>query len=274
MRRHFWLVTLQAVLCFAVMRPAIGAENLPKGPIQWSQPVNQAQIDYAVQLDQLLDRHDYRALGEKVLKPTDPSMILPILDWAKARTYAGGSVIIALLDAHLLWAIGSSNPSARSLLETSAMFALYAFLVENADGVKCEDQTALAHHSENLFIKYVGQFKLIAAMPEDRKALLIRTALAMEAKTHPLRGNDNYLCRFGLKEMQANLEKHSPERELPNTKEGYHGKVIEVESDLNYEPRYLPPEQWEKKQADIRAQLPIMVTALIERYSKAQPKTP
>lgn len=273
MNRIAKLAILQAAICFAATLPANGADSQVKAPIQWSQPVNQEQVDYVTQMDHLLDRHDFNGLSSKMLRPPNPSMVAPTLDWAKTRIMSGGSVIIALLDANLLWAVGTSNPSAKILTETSSMMALYAFLVTSADGVKCEDETAPQRHFETIFKKYTAQFGVIAQLPNDRKKQLIDTAILMEAKTAPLRGNDNYLCRFGFKEMQASIEKHGDGKELHN-QPGYVGKTFAVEYDPNYMPKFLPREQWVKKQSDVRAQFPTMTSTLIERFKNAPPKTP
>ncbi len=254
MKKYLAIAALQALACLSAPEAAYSAEQ----KIQWSRPVTQAQLDYTTQLDKSLEKRDYVALGNKMLHPSDSTLLLPILDWAKARTSEGASVIVPLMDAHLMWAVGTQKAPVPALQEASSMFALYALLVAYADSVKCEDQTAPGRHIQSMLSKYADQFEFLSQLPEERKKLVIDTALALEQKTVSLRGNDDFLCRFGTQEAQYNTQKGKA------AAAGKEGTMAALQGMLGYQPKFLPREDWQLKQANVRSQFPSVVGTIIQ----------
>ncbi len=242
------------------------------------QPQSAAEIDNASALDKLLADHDYTGLADKMLKRPDKALIVPNLNWAKARMLAGASQIVPLLYAQMLWGIASSNPQFADLKETAGAAIVYALLLTYADGAKCPDQTAPQHHFDTIMQRYTAELQFVAQMPNDRKDTLFRTVIAIEQQTALRRPNDNYLCRFGLQEMQDSLAKYPPtEVQEPPGPGKLYSKTMVTQYDPNYEPKFLPREQWEPKQAAQRARFATLLPTIVDRFKNVpapQPLTP
>lgn len=271
--RQFWNVLRFA---FLVLSPAValaedGTSHPVGAPVQWSKPVDAEQLQYTQNLDQLLAKHDYNALGAKILSPPAIKFVLPVLDWSRSRLQAGGSVIIPLLEARLTWAIAQSNPETSPLAKTAAMLTLYGLVTIMVDGVKCADASAPADHRFQVLLKYKDIMEYLGRLPANEREDIVKAALTLEERTAPLRQNDNYLCRFGMAEMQYSLKKHGNGTEVPSDP-GTHGKTFVLENDLDYEPEYLPQDQWAQKQVEVRKSMPKIAEALASAFAPKSAK--
>ena len=245
--------------------PAFADDTEAQQPSQASQLSPEAVTNHAAMLDKLLSEHNYNELGAKMLHPTDASLIRPTLEWAKARTFAGASVIVPLLYSKMLWEIGSANPQFADFKGASAVMTLYAFLVALADGPKCADQSALNHHLETIILKYHSQLQFISQAPDDTKNRIINAAFVIEVTTLALRDNDDYLCRFGLQEIQDSLQKNGPGKEV-QSQPAHVAKTVMVDSDPTFVPKFLPRDQWEAKQTAARKQFLTTLVPLIGNF--------
>jgi hypothetical protein len=226
---------------------------------------SEQQRNYIASLDTLRSEHNYTKLADAVLSSPDASLIVPTLDWGKSRTMAGASLIVPLLYATKLWLVGSANSQYASLRETAGLITIYALMVTYADGVKCADQTAPGHRIDAILAQHRDPLKMLAVLPVDRRATLIAIAARMETATAPLRTNDNYLCRFGMQETIDDLKKHEGKelQELP-PQSGQVGKLFRIPDDPDYEPIYIPREQWEPKQQTVRDKFVPVFTTLLD----------
>jgi hypothetical protein len=146
----------------------------------------------------------------------------------------------------------------------------YALLLVNADGVKCADQSAPAHHIDTILIRYHAPLEYLSRLPDDKKDLLIHKAISLEAKNARRRENDNYLCRFGLQEMQASMQKFGEGKEVP-TQPGHIGKTVELPYDPTFQPQFLPGAQWGQKQAEARTHFMSLLTSLTDQLKNPPP---
>ncbi len=181
---------------------------------------------------------------------------------------AGKSVIVPLLYSTKLWVVGSANSQYANLRETAALITIYSLMVTYADGVKCADQTAPGHRIDAIVTQYRDPLKMLATLPVAQRTIIIETAARMEAQTAPLRTNDNYLCRFGMQETIDNLKKGQKLKEL-QPQPGQVGKQFLIQDDLDYEPEYVPREQWEPKQRKSRSNFLPAFTALLDEMNSA-----
>ena len=77
-------------------------------------------------------------------------------------------------------------------------------------------------------------------------------ALQMESTLAPKRGNDNYLCRGGLQEMQDYIQTHDTTKLPRETGPGIVGSNVTIPYDPAYEPKYRTRDEWEPKQQQLR----------------------
>jgi hypothetical protein len=271
-RRKMCAAEIVALILLAIVLLGAG-EARSQQPV--APPLTQAQIDNEAMLDKLLAAHDYKALHDKMLASPDPSLVVPTLNWAKARMIGGASVFVPLLYAQLLWAVASSSQQYAFLKTTAGLIIGYSLLVTYADGVKCADQTAPQHHRDVILSQYGGEFQSVAQLPDQDKDRVFHTNIEMEQGIAPRRQNDNYLCRFGMQEIRDSLEKH-PAKETPGTPGSatHVGKVMDVQVDLDYQPTFLSREEWEPKQTAQRAQFATLLPAIFDRYKNVPAPLP
>ncbi|MGE3622433.1 MAG: hypothetical protein AB7H77_00985 [Bdellovibrionales bacterium] len=275
--KFFGEFTLAVLLClpaYAVETPSVKAAPEPAKPPSYTEP----QREYLKQLDKLLAERNYLELGNKVMRPADVSYVGPVMDWAKLKTFTGKSEIVPLLYAQLLWGLAGTNPQFADLKETAALMTVYALLVNYADGSRCADPSAPSHHINTIFTNYRGQLQYISQLPDHKRDRLARTAMAMEQKLAPMRGDDDYMCRFGLAEINHGLEKYGEGKDVPDS-QGHIGRTKEIPTDPDFRPQFLPREKWEVKQAEARTHFPELLAALAHpaRLPEAptqDPKTP
>ena len=106
------------------------------------------------------------------------------------------------------------------------MMALYSLALVAVDGVKCADKSAPGRHYETSSCSTAMNCAAADAPVVTRNNIIV-AALGLETKTATLRGNDIYLCRFGLEETQYSLKKHEgePETEAP-PQPGQFGRTV------------------------------------------------
>jgi hypothetical protein len=86
---------------------------------------------------------------------------------------------------------------------------------------------------------------------ETIKAATVNFALALEQKTAPLRTDDDLICRDGLDQIRAGLERGS-QQEVPSSA-GHIGKTIAVTPPPDYVPKFRSPDAYRPEQDKSRA---------------------
>ena len=85
----------------------------------------------------------------------------------------------------------------------------------------------------------------------DLKAKIVELAIGLERTTAPLRKDDDLVCRDGMAQMKASLEKGT-QQEVPNTT-GHYGKTIAVTPPPDWTPTFVPPSVYRPMQERARA---------------------
>jgi hypothetical protein len=212
------------------------------------------QKAYMDTLDNLLAAQDYLKFREALAKANDGPHLSAALDWGRARTLEGGGMLVPLTYSALLWKAADMNPDYDFMRQTSDLMAMYGLLAAIADAPKCADKSAPEHHITSIVQGYKRQFQHTAKLPDKQRQIVLDTAVAMERKLAPRRVNDKYLCRFGLQEHIDTSKKYGNQayEEVPK-QPGQIGRQMVLRNDQDYVPKFLPREQWEKKQSEVRA---------------------
>jgi hypothetical protein len=205
-------------------------------------------------LDSLLAAKDWNKLSTALSRPDRDEK--KSLDWMKAKLLSGGWYLVSVLYARDLWSISTQarvDDPEKDLRLTAGMVALYSAAVILVDGSKCDDQTAPAHRMDQLLQARAATLTFMKQQPPATKQKAIELAVALEAKTAAARGSDDLLCRDGMAQIRAGLERGT-QHPVP-TAPGAVGKSVAVEAPPDWRPTILPEQDYVPKQEAARAKL-------------------
>jgi len=143
---------------------------------------------------------------------------------------------------------------------TAGMMVLYAYELILIDGAKCADPSAQSERIEQLFKIQAPVLSYLRAQPAELKAKIVDIAIALEKKTAALR-NDDVICRAGLEQMRAGIERGTQHEIQPAP--GQFGKTVAVEPPPDWAPRLLSPELYQSKQDKARSEMRAMLSKLV-----------
>jgi hypothetical protein len=190
--------------------------------------------------------------------------------WTHANRFTGslhsitfdstqGPDALALEFAREFWdnSRGLTDDQAKGPRVTAGLYSLYAFELIVIDGAKCEDRSAPDNRISQLLRRQAATLAFLKKQEPDVKAKTVELAIGLERKTAPLRTDDDLICRNGLEEMKASLERGT-QREAPNTT-GHYGRTVAVTPPPDWTPKFVPPSVYrpmqEKARADVRESL-------------------
>jgi hypothetical protein len=206
-------------------------------------------------LDSALAAKDWNRLTAAIgRRQKDFKSLTGLLNWLHAKVDSGAGLMVALAYMRDLWMVGNAlktNDRAKDLRMSSGLIGLYAFELIVIDGAKCEDRTAPDHRVDQLFMFNSATFAFLKSQPAEWKTKIVDIALALEKRTAPLRGDDDLICRDGLEQMKAGLERGT-QHEVPSAA-GQVGKTIAVEAPPDWVPKFVPPETYVPMQNADRA---------------------
>ncbi len=209
------------------------------------------------ELEVLLQARDWNRLSSALKEqPRDAAAFANRLDWLHVKIDEGAGFLVAFSYMRDLWLAGNAlkvEDPKTDMRMTAGMIALYAYELVVIDGAKCEDQSAPNNRASQLLSLNPATFSFIRSRPAALKEWLIAIALALEKRTAPLRRDDDLLCRNGLDEMRAGLERGT-QKEIPNAPR-YYGKKVEVTTPPDWTPKFLSPETYVPIQNDARAKM-------------------
>jgi hypothetical protein len=168
----------------------------------------------------------------------------------------GGGFFLALLYARDLWNVGDSAKIADPAKDprlTAGLISLYAFELIVIDGTKCEDRSAPDNRLSQLLTQRAAALNFLKQQPPDIKGKIVDIAIALERKTAPLRKDDDLICRDGMDQMRAGLERGT-QQEVPNTS-GHVGKTIAVTPPPDWTPKFVSPDVYSPLQVKARADM-------------------
>jgi hypothetical protein len=205
-------------------------------------------------LDSLLAAKDWNKLATALSRPDRDEKVS--LDWMKAKLLSGGWYLVSVLYARDLWSIGTQtkvDDPQKDLRLTAGMVTLYTAAVILVDGSKCDDQTAPAHRMDQLLQARAATLAFMKEQPPATKQKAIELAVALEAKTAAARGSDDLVCRDGMAQIRAGLERGT-QHPVP-TAPGAVGKSVAVEAPPDWRPTILSEQDYAPKQEAVRAKL-------------------
>jgi len=251
------LIIFADVTLFGVSGLPASAQNEPKASLATLPP------DSA--LDAMVEARNWTALGAALSRPPDAASMVRALNWLHVRVDGGAGLMVVLMYTRNLWIAGGalnvSDPS-KDIRVTAGLMALYAYELIVIDGAKCEDRSAPSNRASQLLRFNSATFGFLKAQSVELKPKIVEIALALEKKTAPLRKDDDLICRNGMEEMKAGLERGT-QREVPNTS-GHFGKTVEVAPPPDSAPKLVPSATFVPMQESARATMQQNLLKLVE----------
>jgi hypothetical protein len=246
LQRHLLFLVLAAHL--ALGRAAYAQE--PAMPPSVPLPPNAA-------LDALVAAKNWGVLGTLMLRPGPTSEFARKISWLEARINNGGSMFFPLFYARNAWNATkdmkiddlAKDPRVRM----AGSMILYVVELIIIDGARCEDRSAPDSRLSQVLINDGPIFSYLRQLPPEWKSRAVDIAITLERTTAPLRTDDDLLCRGGLEEIRAASERGT-QREVP-ARPGTYGRSIEVTPPADWSPKFVVPEVYLSKQAEVRAKI-------------------
>lgn len=267
-----WLRVVGGSLCLVCCSKAV----LAQAPAAAPPPVTAAAAKTtfpanAAELDTLLSQRNYAKLSQIFRDTKKYEDVVLNMNWQQVRLFTGGTAFLAFPYIADLDRVGSALWDARGadMKKTAIIIFLYAYELTLIDGQRCKDVSAPAHRKDQLITGYPNLRKSIAALSDEEMDEVLKTAVKMEGISASRRTDDDYLCRGGMKEVNAALTKYgdSATREIP-TPPGGVGKSMALKMDPDFKPEFLTKEVWLPKQAELRPQLPEILSNLVSGVRK------
>ena len=210
----------------------------------------------------------WNRLGDALSQPGSIEDGWKRLNWLKTRVENGAGFFVAILYARDLWAIGNlqkvDNP-ALDLRESAAVISLYTYELIVIDGVKCQDRSAPRNHLTQLFKSRAAALTFLKQQPPELKSKMVDLAIGLEQKTAPLRTDDDLICRGGMAQMKAGLDRHL-QQQAP-TPDGQIGNTVAVAPPPDWSPKFVSPEIYRPMQDKTRVGIRENLLKLVEQSS-------
>jgi hypothetical protein len=243
-----------------LLSPAAVAQRLPA-------ETSHALPSYA-DLDALLAARSWNRLGDALSQPGTIEDAWKRLNWLKTRVENGAGFFVSILYARDLWAIGNlqkvDNP-ALDLRESAAVISLYTYELILIDGSKCEDRSAPGNHLAQLFKSRATALAFLKQQPRELKSKMVDLAIGLEQKTAPLRADDDLICRGGMAQMKAGLDRHL-QQQAP-TPDGQIGNTVAVAPPPDWSPKLVSPDIYRPVQEKARDEMRENLLKFVERAS-------
>jgi hypothetical protein len=222
---------------------SIAAAFIPRTASQAAQPAATLPLpSNTEELDALLQAHDWKKLSALLSKDDRAKGLGLNLQWLRTRLDAGGGTLLGVLYSRDLWLVGVAynvEDPQKDLRIFAAKIALYTFALIWIDGAKCGDLSAAPGRAGQLVAARHDALAFLRKQSADFRERIVDAAIAMEQETASLRDDDDYICRGGMEQMRAGIEKGS-RKEIP-TPPGGVGRSIEVEAPAGWSPSFVSP---------------------------------
>ena len=219
-------------------------------------------------LDALLAARSWDRLGNALSQPGTKEEAWKRLNWLKTRVEGGAGFFVSIIYARDLWAIGSlqkvDNP-ALDLRESAAVISLYTYEIIVIDGAKCEDRSAPSNHLTQLLKSRAAALAFLKQQPPELKSKMVDLAIGLEQKTAPLRTDDDLICRGGMDQMKASLDRRSQQQ--ASTPAGQTGNTVAVAPPPDWSPKLVSPETYRPMQEKARDAMREYLLKFVEQAS-------
>ena len=219
-------------------------------------------------LDALLAARNWNALESSLIRVSNADDAGRRVNWLLTRLVKGGGLFVASNFARNLWLIGADlklQDPANDPRVSAGLISLYAYELIVIDGSKCEDQSAPVNWISRFLTSHANIFAFLKQQPQAVKLKLVDGAIAIERNAAPLRKDDELICRGGIQEMRAGLERGA--RHQVPTAAGQIGKTVEVTAPLDWTPKFLSPDAYGPVQDRARAGMRENLLKLMEQPS-------
>jgi hypothetical protein len=232
----------------------MAALSSPAAVAQQSPPDTSYSLPSDAYLDALLAARNWKGLGGALSHPGKSEDVWRRMNWLRTRVENGAGFFLSIIYARDLWGVGNLqkiNDPARDLRTSAAVISLYTYELIMIDGSKCEDHTAPENRGIQLFRSQAATFAFLKQQSPDLKSKMVDLAIALEQKTAPLRADDELMCRDGLDQMKAGLDRDL-QQGVP-TPAGQVGKTVAVAPPPGWTPKFVSPDAYRPMQDKIRA---------------------
>lgn len=228
-------------------------------------PARASALPSDAELDALVAARNWGGLSTALSQAADGESLMRKLEWLRSRIPAGGPSLLGFTAIRDTWKVGVNvkepDPN-KDFRITAGMLTLYTYEIILIDGAKCEDQTAPAHRVEQP-LKFGGPaLAYLKTQSNEFVAYTVDSAIALEKKTATLRKEDDLLCRDGMEQMKAGMER-GKQHEVTTPSVDI-GKTIAVEAPRNWAPTFLPPEKYRPLQDQARAGMKSALSQLVQ----------
>jgi hypothetical protein len=264
------------MLLLAVVALSLAAHASEPGPIRSAQAPDAGRTPppgpskaIAQQLNGLLVAKDYAKLTD-ALNRTPP---LDRMAWLQSRLHAGESAFVGYALLRDLWSVAQLKRF-KDADTAMGVVALYVYQLILIDGAMCADASAPGHRHVQFLTTYRPIFQSLKALPAEEKSKIIRLSLEAERRTRlsrSFRKGDDFLCRGGMDEMTAALERFPrgvtagelAEKYGKKSKSGV-GIDVELPPAKAYVPKFLPYEAYAPAQSKLRLSMVGMLVDLLK----------
>lgn len=215
-------------------------------------------------LDALLARKDYAGLNTALSRVRQDDAVL-LLNWERAKVFAGGGIYPAINYARDLWGVSELLPPERraATRESAHSFGLYALALMAVDGARCADADGPARRRSQLRAEFEPIWAYGAELPAAELERAGMVALYSEAITAPLRSGDDVLCQGpptgSAAEIAAGLDALAAAGKTPKRIASPPDRLGETYEVPLAPPSFKPAASWRPAQDALRPQLPKML---------------
>jgi hypothetical protein len=221
-----------------------------------------AQAQAPADLDRLYAAGKYRDVVQRMFEPGDNAEARAVLGWAQARVQGAAPHVLSVAYSDLLWNIGEGQ-SNDSLREESALVLLYAVLAVGVDGAKCADAAAADARVRQILSTRQDRIAFARGLAPDRRKYLRESAVALEQSTASRRPEDRDICASGPEEIARQLATPGTVTREQPLKPGEVRRTVDIEPGPGYRPRFLAPDRWHARQAEVRGRFARILDGLV-----------
>ncbi len=247
------------------MREQLGDTVLKQPGVQM--PDNKAELDAA------LARKDWPTLSAAVMGVASQDAATKMANWERYQVYRGGGYNTIFMYVHTMSTMAASyeraaqaNPALAQTAQGLRMGALSQLIYLHAaiavDGERCDDHTAPIAQRDRILAVSIPLIQAARTLDEDARRTALLAALEQEKLIAPVRDYDQDLCRGGLDEMAAALEKNGDKATSPIASPGSPGKTFEVAPAPGWSPALSDPATWEARRQKVRDGLATLLRPL------------